>query len=277
MSTKALFITSLGGDKLPIGPVTEFVRSSGNILTATGHGLDTGAGPFKVMNNVADPPSGLVESVRASTFLTATNPIATDVVVVDGKTYTYIATPAADGDVDVGSADAAGTTKSIMNLAAAINQDVLAAAGTYDLDTVLLPAVRAVLTDVDIVKFVAKTLDATIGNAITVASPDGTLVVDNGTLENGADGTDYFFIRLTDDTFSLATSKVNALAGTEQALADAGTGITTLVRTVETLANALEDVVLNVLTATGARTLDKTFNVAKFWRGAIDGLHSDRT
>jgi len=43
------------------------------------------------------------------------------------------------------------------------------------------------------------------------------------------------------------------------------------------LADALEDVLLNVLTATGARTQDATFNIAKFWRAAIDGVHSDRT
>lgn len=278
MSTKALFITAMGGALLPHGPVQEFVRSSGNILTAVAHGLQTGAGPYKVMNNVADAPLNLVEAVHASTFITATSPVATDVITIDSKVFTFIATPAADGDVDVDAATTVGTAKSMINLAAAINRDLLAAAGTYDLDTVRLDTVKAVMQDVaatTILKIMARTLDATLGNAIPVVSSDGTMVVDNATLENGADGTDYFIIRLDDDTFSVATTKALALAGTVVTIADAGTGINTLVSTVQTAAEALEDVVVNVLTANGARTNDATFNIAKFWRAAIDGVHSD--
>jgi hypothetical protein len=94
---------------------------------------------------------------------------------------------------------------------------------------------------------------------------------------NGAEGTDYFVIRLDDDTFSLATSKANALAGTAVSLADAGTGINTLVRTTETLADALEDVVVNVLTHAGSKNVPAEYNIPKFWRAAIDGVHSDHT
>lgn len=274
MTTKALFITAMGGAKLPFGNVQEFVRSSGNILTATAHGLATGAGPYKVMNNVADSPSGLVEAVRSSTTITATNPVATDVITIDGKVFTFIATPLADGDVDVGAATTVGTAKSMINLAAAINRNLLAAAATYDLDTVRLDTVRAVMQDVaatTILKIEATTLDATLGDAIPVVSSDGTMVVGNATLENGADGTDYFVIRLTADTFSLATTKALALAGTAQALADAGTGINTLVRTVETLAEALEDVLLNYMTSIGTRVQPAAYGIAKFWSAAIDG------
>ncbi len=280
MSTKALFMTAMGGPLLPTGVPQEFIRTSGDILTATAHGLETGAGPYKIMNNVADPPSGLVEAVHSSTFITATDPVATDVITIDGKVYTFIATPAADGDVDVGAATTVGTAKSMINLAAAINRNLLAAVGTYDLDTVRLDTVRAVMQDVaatTILKIVARTLDAVLGDAIAVVSSDGTMVVDNATLENGAEGTDYFIIRLDDDTFSLATTKVLALAGTAVTLADAGTGINILRPIVETLANALEDVVMNVLTYPGARSNDAAFNRAKFWRAAIDGVASDRT
>ncbi|MCK5612912.1 hypothetical protein KAR91_64155 [Candidatus Pacearchaeota archaeon] len=273
MSTKALFITALGGSEMPVGPVKEFVRSSGDILTSAGHGLETGAGPFKVMTTNADAPSGLTVAKHAETFMTGTTMIATDVLEVAGKDYTLIATPAADGDVDVGGSDA----KTLANLAAAINLDIDAGATTYDPATVSNPTVKALVTDADILTIQARTLDAAIGNAITASSVDATMVVDNATLQNGASGTDYYIIRLDDNTFSVATSKALAEAGTAVTLADAGTGVHTLVSTSDSLAEALEDVLTNVLTYTGARTMDAAFNIAKFWRAAIDGVASDRS
>ena len=266
MTTKSAFIAALGGAKVPVGVPVEFVRSSGNILTATAHGLKTGAGPYKVMNNVADAPDGLVEAVHASTTITATNPVATDVITIAGKAYTYIATPAADGDVDVGAATTVGTAKSMVNLAAAINRDLLAAAGTYDLDTVRADTVRAVMQDVaatTILKIMARTLDDAIGTLIPVVSSDGTMVVADATLAGGASGTDYFIIRLSADTFSLATTRTLALAGTAVVIADAGTGIHTLVTTVDTVAEAL----FNAFVAEGA-VVGRTFEVlgARGWR-----------
>ncbi len=274
MTTKALFVTAKGGALLPFGPKLVFTAAATDICTATAHGLQTGAGPFKAMNNVADAPAGLVEAVHASAILTATNPIATDVVTINGKVYTFIATPAADGDVDVGAATTVGTAKSMINLAAAINRDILAAAGTYDLDTARNDAVKAVLTDVaatTILNIVARTLDAALGNAITLTSDDATIVAGAAVLENGVSGTDYFVIRLDADTFSLATSKALAEAGTAVDITDAGTGVTTLVSTVQTVAEALEEVVVGYLTASGTRVGDPAFNVEKFWQAAIDG------
>lgn len=265
MTTKALFQTALGGAKMALAE-TQFSRTSGDILTAAGHGLQTGAGPYKVMTTAADPPSGLTAAVRATSFVTAASVIATDVMTVAGKDYTFIATPAADGDVDVGASDAA----SMENLARAINLG--AGAGTdYDAATVGSPTVTAEARG-DTCIFTAKTLDATVGNAIAIASADGTLTVDNATLEGGVDGVDYYIIRLDANTYSLATSKANAIAGTAVTLADAGTGVHRLVRTVETLSDALEDVVVNLLTATGARVLPQADNVAAFWETAIDGV-----
>lgn len=272
MSTKAAFLTAMGGALMPVGQRVEFVRSSGNILTASAHGFETGAGPYKIMTNNADAPSGITVAKHAETFMTGATLIATDVFEVNGKDYTLIATPADDGDVDVGGND----TKTLANLAAAINMDADAAATTFDLDTVRNDAVRAVLTDIDVITIRAKTLDASVGNAITCSSVDATMTVDNATLQNGADGTDYYIIRLTADTFSLATSRANAVAGTAVALADAGTGVHWLQPTAQTLADALEDVVTNVLTYPGARSNDATFNIAKFWRAAIDGVAADR-
>lgn len=265
MTTKALFQTAMGGAKLLLTE-QEFVRSSGNILTSAAHGHQTGSGPFKVMGTNADPPSGLVAAVRSATFVTAVSAIATDLVIIDGKTYTFIATPAADGDVDVGASDASSMEK----LARAVNLGP--GAGTdYDVDTVGNPGVSAEAVG-DTCVITAKTLDATLGDAIEVSTPDSTLTWDNATLENGADGTDYFIIRLDDNTYSLALTKAAAIAGTVVALADAGTGIHTLVRTVEALSDALEDVVVNRLTATGVRVINAPDNIADFWGAAIDGV-----
>ncbi len=277
MSTKAAFITAMGGSLLPFGRKQTFVRSSGDILTAVAHGLQTGAGPYKMTNTNGDAPSGLTRAVHSSTFMTGTSMVVTDVLIVDGKSYTLIATPANDGDVDLGATDA----ETAMNLTHAINQEVQVAASTYDVDMSPNPDVRAIPLSsgasgaVAVLRLEARTLDASVGDLITVSSVDGTMAVDNATMENGADGADLFIIRLDDDTFSFATSKDNALAGTAITLSDAGTGVNFLVPTTDTLAEALEDVVTNVLTANGARSMDATFNTAKFWRASIDGVHSD--
>ena len=166
MTTKALFITAMGGALIPFGPKVTFVRSSGNILTATAHGLENGAGPYKVMTSNADAPSGLTVARHASTFMTGVSMIATDVFEVGGKDYTLIATPAADGDVDVGAND----TLTAANIAAAINQDRDAAATTFDLDTVPLDTIDARVTAEGILSVFAATLDAALGNALTCSS-----------------------------------------------------------------------------------------------------------
>lgn len=267
MTTKTAFITAMGGSLIPMGSKKTFVRSSGNILTATGHGLETGAGPFKIMTAINDAPSGITVAKHARTFVVGNAVIAGDVLVAAGKSYTVTAIPAADGDVDLG----ANWPITMANFGAAINQDQDAGSTTYHEDTVSNDSIKAGLTADVRLDVVAKTLDAAIGNAITLASPDATLVVDNPTLENGASGTDYFIIRLDNDTFSIATSKVNALAGTAVTLTDDGTGIHKLVSTVQTLADALEDVVTNRLTYKGTRTLPADFNIASFWAAAING------
>lgn len=276
MTTKALFEAAWGDTLFPTGPVIEFARTDVDILTATAHGLESGAGPYKVQTNAIDAPAGLVVNVQASTLIESTDPIATDVITIAGKVYTFIATPATDGDVDVGAATTVGTAKSMINLAAAINRDQQASVNTYDLDTVRSDTVRAVMMDVaatTTLKIEAVTLDATLGNAIAVVSSDGTMVVDNPTLENGVDGTDYFIIKLTDDTFSLALTRVAALAGTAVSITDAGTGTHVLVPTIETLSAALEDVLVNVLTRYGNRSATADWNIQKFWQSAIDGSY----
>ncbi len=265
MTTKSLFLTAAGGAKLPMGPVLEFVNTSGDVLTKSAHGLQTGAGPYKVQNSNADAPSGIVANVQASGTLTGAVVIATDVAEIAGKTYTLEAAPAADGDVDVG-----GTSDDSMgNLAEAINNGP--GSGTdYHEDTVTNPTVRA-HSKGDVITVEATTLDAALGNAITISSIDATITASGATLAGGVDGTDYFVIRLDVNTFSLATSKALAEAGTPVTLADAGTGVNTLISTMETLADHMENVVVNFLTATGSRTIDAVYNIAKFWQALIDG------
>lgn len=266
MTTKALFITAKGGALLPEGPAPEFTRSSGNILTSVAHGLETGAGPYKVVSTSGnDPPSGLTAAQRAATFVTAATVIATDLVIIDGKTYTFIATPAADGDIDVGASDASSMEK----LARGVNLGP-GAATDYDIDTVGNTGVEAEAVG-DTCVITAKTLDSVLGNAIAVSTPDATLTWDNATLENGVTGTDYYVIWLSADTFSLATTKALALAGTAVALADAGTGVHTLVGTVQTLADTLEAIVTDQLTHNGLRAVPAAHNTTEFWRSAIDG------
>ncbi len=267
MTSKALFQTAMGGALKPLGPSIEFVRTSGNICTAAAHGLQSGAGPFKVMTTSSnDPPSGLTAAQRSTTFATASSVVATDTVTINGKVYTFIATPAADGDVDVGASDAG----SMENLCRAVCLGV-GAGSKYDIDTVGNPEVEAEGVG-DTIVITAKTLDATLGDAIATTSTGGTLTWDNATLEGGVTGTDYYLIRLSANTFSFATSKANALAGTAAALADAGTGVHTIVRTVQTFAEALEDVLVNRLTHAGTRVLPAATNIADFWGAAIDGV-----
>lgn len=266
MTTKATFIAALGGG-FPMPVRQEFVRTSGNILTATGHGLETGAGPFKVMTTNADAPSGITPAVHASLAYTPATDVEDATITIDGVVYTWKDVPSADGEVDVNAADATAAA----NLAAAINLG--AGAGTaYGVAMTGNPNVRAdVVSGVCIVS--AKTLDATVGNAIVVGeSADGAWAGGGTSLANGADGVNYFIIRLDDDTFSVALSKANAIAGTAVALADAGTGTHQLVHLVDTLAEHLESVVVGQLTHIGSRVNDPTQNVQRFWANAIDGL-----
>jgi len=266
MSTKAAFMTAMGGAKVPLGPVSEFVRSSGNILTETAHGLQTGAGPFKVMTTNADAPSGLVVAVHSSLAYTPATDIEDETVTIAGKVYTWKNSPSADGEVDVNATDATAAE----NLAAAINLGA-GASSAYGVSMTGNATVTA-RTAGDVCTVSAKTLDATVGDAIAVAEASAGAWAGGGVLlANGADGTDYYIIALDANTYSFATSVANAEAGTAVALADAGTGVHTRVCTVETLAESIEKVITR-LTSAGVRVLPADENIAEFWATAIDGV-----
>lgn len=267
MTTKAAFLTAAGGSLMPLGQRKEFVRTSGNILTATAHGLQTGAGPFKIMTTNADAPLNLVAAVHASLAYTPATDIENETITIDGKVYTWKNSPSADGELDVNATAATAAE----NLANAINLGP--GAGTaYGVSMKGNPRVRAEAQGAACVVY-AKTLDHTVGNAIAVAEAAAGSWAGGGTLlANGASGTSYYIVRLSADTFSLATSKANALAGTVVTIDDAGTGVHMLVPIASTLADAAEDVVVNFLTHVGARTLPASIGVANFWQALIDGV-----
>lgn len=275
MATKDLFRVAFGGGKVPFGPVTEFARSSGNILTAFDSVLSTGAGPFKVMSTVA-VPAGLTASVHASLVYTPAIDMNGQTVTVDGKTYTWttdVTAAPADGQIDTAlgmNPVAAG------NLARAINLGEGAGA-KYATPMTGNPNVTASNDEAECC-VEAKTLDALIGNTIGVSEvASGSWAGGATSLQGGVDGADYFIINLGKDIFSLATSKANADAGVAVEITDDGTGVHVLVQTVDTLAERLEDVLLNFLTATGARVIPRAENIIGFWQCAIDGVAVHRS
>ncbi len=268
MTTKALFMTAMGGPKMPFGPQVEFTRTAADVLTATAHGFQTGAGPYKVITTNADAPAGLVVAVPSSLAYTPATDVEDETVTIDTKVYTWKDAPGTgDGEVDVNADDDIAAE----NLSQAINLGA-GAATNYSRDMTANPNVEATVRS-GVVTVSAKVLDATIGDAIAVAeAATGAWAGGGVLLANGADGTDYFIIALTANTFSVATTKALAIAGTVVAITDAGTGVNLLTPTVETLAESMEDVLLGFLTATGARVYPADQNIALFWQTLIDGV-----
>lgn len=275
MSTKALFIAAMGGTLFPFGAKTTITDSSVSEVTATGHGYQTGAGPFKIMNSLT-VDTNLTAAVHAEGLFTVSSIITTDVAEVNGTTYQFLNTILAADDVLVtAGATAITDAEAMANLAAAINQNQTGGTA-YNEDTVGdSEAVSAFTTDSLELTIQARTLEAVVGNAITISSIDSTITASGALLTGGADGDDYFLIRVDDNTLSLATSKVNAEAGTAVVLASDTTGVSQLVPTIETLAESLDDVIANYLTVNGARSQPASFSVPKAWRGLITGLAAD--
>ena len=115
-------------------------------------------------------PSTMVRGTGTFTFSTV---IATDVVLIGDRTYTFIATVASADDVDVGASDAI----SAANLVAAINR--AAGEGTlYGTGTTVNPYVSA--SSVGAVVTVTARVPGTAGNGINISSPDSTITEDSG-------------------------------------------------------------------------------------------------
>lgn len=119
-------------------------------------------------------PSALIRATGTLTFATV---IATDVAVVGGIEYTFIATPGSAYDVDVGADD----TASAANLVSAINKDGTGGATTYyETGTVENPAVFA--SSAGVVVTVTSRVPGTIGNGIILNSVDATITASGDTL-----------------------------------------------------------------------------------------------
>lgn len=99
-------------------------------------------------------------------IVTTVDPAATDTATIGSQVYTFIASPASAGDVDVG----ATRLESMQNLAAAINGG--AGAGTaYDAATVEHPLVRAEVVDAQNITLIAK-IPGSLGNHIPIATSE---------------------------------------------------------------------------------------------------------
>lgn len=132
---------------------------------------------IKALNNnagtITDITSTMsIVSVKASGTLTLTSVVATDACSVNGMTYTFqAAAPTSYGQVQVGGTDAASAT----NLAAAINAYETRVGNSYE---VVATADSTVVT-------VTARAEGTAGNAITLTTSDGTIVVSGATLSGG--------------------------------------------------------------------------------------------
>lgn len=260
MTTKAAFITAMGGSLIPMGQRKEFTAASTDICTATAHGLTTGAGPFKVMTDNADAPSGLTAAVASEGTLTFVSAVTSDVMEVNGTTYTFLTTPATADDLDVAASDVLQAEVA----ASVFNRFEAPAATTYFAGSTLDRAVEVVAA-AGVLTVRAKTLDATVGDAITLESVDSTITSSPGaTLGSGATGTDYYVSVIDANTFYLSTTAANAHAGTAVDIADAGTGTHELVSTVQTLADTYE-ALLNHMVGVN----QDAFAIERFWNTMI--------
>lgn len=110
-------------------------------------------------------------TVKATGSLLLDTVIATDVVVVGERTYTFVATPAAEGDVDVGASD----TVIAASLVLAINGTGTPGATTYFAGTLQPDGITAT-SEAGLVTLTAK-VAGEAGNALHLASPDATVTV----------------------------------------------------------------------------------------------------
>ena len=116
-----------------------------------------------------DVPSGLV---RATAQLQVdADPVATDAVTIGAIVYTYIATPAAAYDVDVGT----DLTESVANLVLAINATGTGSATTYyETGTLENPNMYASAAATDQILLTARQ-PGTVGNGIYLLSSETDL------------------------------------------------------------------------------------------------------
>lgn len=111
--------------------------------------------------------------VKASGTLTLTTAIATDAISINGVTFTCVASGATGNQFNLGADDAGDAA----NLAAAINASVTALVAGY-----------VTATSASNVVTVSAKRAGLLGNAITLASADATIVASGARLAGGLDG-----------------------------------------------------------------------------------------
>jgi phage tail sheath gpL-like len=128
---------------------------------------------FKRITSGMKPATVRTENnpVKASGTLTATSVIATDAVIINGTTFTCVASGATGNQFNVGASD----TLTMAALAAAINASS-DATGIYT------------ATSATNVVTVSAARPGLMGNAITLVSSDATIVASAGRLADGTDG-----------------------------------------------------------------------------------------
>ncbi len=196
------------------------VTPATDLIDITAHNYLTGDGPFHV-SSTTDVPAGL--NVAAVGILTlGANAANTNTVTIDVKVYTFqTVLTDVDGNVLIG----ATASDSIDNLIAAITLGA-GAGTTYATSMTLHPTVTAAVGAGDTMGATAKS-EGSGANSIATTETLVTGSWADVTLLGGTDG-EVFISKVDDDSFKLASSRPNALAGTAIDITDAGVGTHTL-------------------------------------------------
>lgn len=186
MASKSDFLTAFGGATTAVGSTKAFTAAAGNLITLTSHGLGDFTGPVQFAPQGAGVlPGGL--SAATNYWLLAST--ANAVQVLTGAGVPVDLTSVGSGTIDV---DGAAVNEAF------VDTDV----DTTDNEITLTG--HGAITGYGPVRF-ALTGDAS-------ALPAGLAV-----------STDYWLIRVDDDTVKVATTFANALAGTAIDITDVGT------------------------------------------------------
>lgn len=186
MASKSDFLTAFGGATTAVGSTKAFTAAAGNLITLTSHGLGDFTGPVQFAPQGAGVlPGGL--SAATNYWLLASTANAVQVLTDAGVPVDL--TSVGSGTIDV---DGAAVNEAF------VDTDV----DTTDNEITLTG--HGAITGYGPVQF-ALTGDAS-------ALPAGLTVL-----------TDYWLIRVDDDTVKVATTFANALAGTAIDITDVGT------------------------------------------------------
>ncbi|MCC6425635.1 MAG: hypothetical protein IT435_02320 [Phycisphaerales bacterium] len=184
--TKADFLTAMGGATTAVGSTKAFTAAAGNLITMSSHGLGDYTGPVQFAPQGAGVlPGGL--SASTNYWLLASTVNAVQVLTAAGVPVDL--TSVGSGTIDVDGA--------------AVNEAFAEAQVNITTNAITMTAHGAV-TGYGPVRF------ALTGDASALPAPLAVL-------------TDYWLIRVDDNTVKVATSFANAIAGTAIDLTDVGT------------------------------------------------------